>query len=81
MAYPPGVAGRSGPLLSTRRALTPSRCSAMRIGVTRLGFCPVDTINATATAAGQLYPSFRDDPEPGVYAPPDPTVTYTPVVR
>lgn len=53
----------------------------MRIGVTRLGFCPVDTINATATAAGQLYPSFRDDPEPGVYAPPDPTVTYTPVVR
>lgn len=53
----------------------------MRLAVTRLGFCPDDTTNVAATAAGQLYKSFRTDSEPGVYAPPDPVTTFTPVVR
>lgn len=75
---PPGEAGYTGPLLSTRRAYLPARLGVMRLGATRLGFVPKDIVVSTAQP---FYSVFRDDAEPVTYAPPRPVTTFTPVIR
>lgn len=78
--HPPGEAGYTGPLSSHRRAYMPARLGAFRLGATRLGFAPKDIAGGTA-APNKFYSVFRDDAEPGTYAPPRPVTTFTPVIR
>lgn len=75
MSFPPGEAGFSGPIESTKRAITPARLGVMRLGASRLGFVPSDVV----VVSGQpMYANFRSDKQPGVYAA---EPTFTEVLR
>lgn len=68
MSTPPGRAGVDGPITGRKRAILTARLGALRLGVGRLGFAPVDTQSASDIAdGGAFYVNWRDDPAPPEY--------------
>ena len=42
-------------VLNEKRALLVARALSARVGATRVGFCPIDTAQATTGAVGPFY--------------------------
>jgi len=67
---PPGRAGVDGPITGRIRAILTVRLGVASLAVVRLGFSQRETQDATVLAdSGPFVPQWREDPEPGEYAP------------